>query len=672
MRGQNREFAIALSILALGLVLSLQPVLAEVLPFGLKIERVMDSTAEIADLTQSPTGDLWILEKTGTIRFFVGGIEGTPLVVPVSTTCDSGLLGVAFAPGFADNGLAFIYYVDSSGNARVDEVRQTYDTLTLGSTIINVGSTASGCSPGGGLAVGPEGLLYVAVGDLGVPADAQDPASNAGKLLRAKLDGGVPGDNPSGTLVWATGFRDPRGLAINPTTTRPNGTVYLADVGQDPGIYDELNAVTAGGDHGWSVTSGPDTDATTIDPLVSAYSLVLDDVEVLSGDKLGDDAAGTLAYACSATGIDEIRQGFLSGSEMDGLDHSATLYDPDGDRDNVPDPGCPKQFTALAETGDGWLYAANGGTNPGIWRFWQDGPGPREVSAAGSPFPLTLAKDGSNLQIGWEKLGSVNVGRPDTHAAGQRPEIYRIWEGPLPIDGTFTALAGIQNTDGLPDPNSQARLTATISPATGSSYYLVTAQGDNTEGPLGAGRPPQEDFCDTIGWGTAVGLCAEDWVEPLIDWNPASPSYGKEITLSDFRGKVIRLDISAFDCFFCSQMAINFLPLDLLHRDRDLVIITVLMKSFGSPGWTPYPAAECQAGVAAWSQETDGRPEYHPVVCATSLAVPNQYDLGGCGTPQSFWIDQGNVMYQDRCGAGTNYPAERGWVINEINPETCE
>ena len=84
-----------------------------------------------------------------------------------------------------------------------------------------------------------------------------------------------------------------------------------------------------------------------------------------------------------------MRQAFLSGGS---LDHVDTLYDPLGDLDGVPDTGCPKQFTSVTEGMDGWLYAANMGNSPGVWRIYKDEAGPREVSAPGSPFHLTVGK----------------------------------------------------------------------------------------------------------------------------------------------------------------------------------------------------------------------------------------------------------------------------------------
>lgn len=652
---------------------------ADVLPFGLKIEKVLDNTVELGDLAQSPNGELWLLERTtGTIRVYVAGVLQTTLTIPVVSTGEGGLLDVAFAPDYATSGRAFVYYVDSTTvRARVNQVNRVGTGLQLGGMILDIGAVSGGANPGGGLDVGPDGKLYVGVGDLGFAGDAQNDAKLSGKTLRANLDGSVPSDNASGTLVWAKGFRNGKDLVINPTTARTNGTLYLADRGTGTSVYDEINAVRSSANYGWSSGSGPGFGET---PLVNAYNIVPEALEALRGSALGTNADGSLVYACVQS--DDLRQAFLTGAEKDQVSSTRVFFDPDSDRDGTPDAGCPKQFNALARGRDGWLYGTNIGANPGVWRIWNDTPGPREVSAPGSPFILTVDKDGANVKIGWEKLGALDTGRPARNA-GQHATRYQVWEGQLPIagSGAYTHTV-VLDTDGTAD--GTARLVASIPPGSGDRYYLVNAQGDNKEGSLGSQRPAPADYCDTIGWGKNVGQCAQKWTNPtngaelkLKDLNPNSPTYGQLIGLGDYRGKVVRLDLSAYDCFWCDVQADFVHPLDVKYRDRDTIFVTVFMKSYTN--WSAYPnEAECATGISAWAAANG---ETSPILCDVDLNADGKADAAWqwyvpgptCGgTPHNFYIDQGHVVYKFVCGAELSSATIEGAIAAEANAESCE
>jgi hypothetical protein len=383
---------------------------------------------------------------------------------------------------------------------------------------------------------------------------------------------------------------------------------------------------------------------------------------------------------------DELKQLVLAGTTPDTLDAEVTFYDPDGDRDGIADTGCPDGFDALLEGNDGWLYGANSGSNPGVWRIYNDAVGPREVSAPGSPFHLTVDKSLPDLIIGWENLGPLDAGRPPHHA-GQHAEAYQIWEGTLPIAGAYdhTSLA---TADGTAD--GPGRLTWTGPPSSGDRYYLVSAQNENLEGSLGrdsGGQPRSSpiDYCDTLGWGTDLNECAEEWKSPidgskldLIDYNPNSPTYLQAINISDYRGKVVKMDISARNCSSCGVMALDHHYWDEQFGDRDFQIITIMMDSYFT--WAAINPQLCSGYINAWAANYG---ETTPILCDVDLDgdgnadVASQYDIG-CGTPQNIFVDQGQVIYNQVCGAiyedhpptppGQLYP----YISGEINPETCE
>lgn len=657
----KRQTGLAVLSIFLCSVLAGGAAFADVLPYGMKIEKVLDNSAELGDLAQAPNGDLWLLEKTGTIRVFRAGVQLATLAVTVDSTGENGLLDVAFAPDYAGSGLALVYYVDATTRARVDEVVLTGSTLALGSMVLDLGAFG-GNNPGGGIDVGPDGRLYVATGDMGTGSNAQDDAHVGGKVLVSDLDG-------SNLSNHAKGFRNGRDLAIRQDT----GQVYVADRGQGSGptIYDEVNTALLNGNFGWPSEDGPG--GSFDEPSWSATGA---GVEALSV------AGDALVYAC--TDANDVRQTIMAPDGVTVLAEE-NFYNPIGDRDGTPDALCPDVVNALETGYDSAMYLANTGSNQGIYRVYPDTPGPREVSAPGSPFHLTVDRDGGNLLLGWENLGTLDANVPARNA-GQHATLYQVWEGSLPISAYDHTV--LTDTDGLAD--GPARLTASVTPGTGDHYYLVSAQGDNMEGSLGTGRPAGPDYCDTIGKGFMLNDCAEAWVNPLNpteelylkDLNPNSPTYLQMLTMSDFRGKVIRMDISSDNCFWCNVQAGYIPPLDTNYRDRDLQVLTVFTETYG--GVVAYATeAACATAVAAWAGTTDEA----PILCDVDLNADGHGDVSwqywhtvmpsdpanDCGgTPQNFYIDQGGTIYEFVCGGELSTAGMEARIINEINPETCE
>lgn len=656
-------------------ILSAVPGFAEVLPYGLKIEKVLDTSAEMGDIAQSPRGELWLLERTtGTIRVMTSGLETASLTLPVMSSCESGLLDVAFDPGYSNNGRAYVYYVDPTGKARVDQLTLNGLGLQANGLVLDLGTTSGGCRPGGGLALGGDGKLYVSVGDLEISSDGQNDASLAGKVLRAELDGTVPNDNASGTLLWAKGFRNGMDLHIDDT-----GQVYLADLGTG-GVWDELNLVEEGGNYGWDLVNG-NSGGVYDDPLATELSTPTPDGLTGLTAELGGQHAGGLAFTCAGA-AQEIRKADLNVGG-DAVDAIESFYDADADVDSTPDAACPTGFDALSSGSDGWLYGANSGANPGVWRIWNDTPGPREVSGPGSPIPMRLKKVGGDIEFAFEDLGTLDAYRPVRHG-GQHVRPYQVWEGTLPVAGSYdhTSLVTVSGA-----PNGPRRRTALVTPSAGDRYYLITAQGDNLEGTSGKASDGSErmvdaDYCTTLGYGINVNQCIKPWTNPtngeelrLRDYNPNSPFYLQFLNVSDFRGKVVRIDYSAINCPPCQAQA------DVLHlvadpyRDRDLMMISVMNLQFQT--LTPIPPANCASLIATWAA-THG--DNSPIVCDTDkdgnglgdVIWQNWHQAGCGGVPQNMYIDQGGSIYQFVCGGEVSAASITSKIINEINPETCE
>jgi glucose/arabinose dehydrogenase len=221
----------------------------------------------------SPPNDarLFILEQPGRIRIVRDGqLLATPfldLTAKASSGAERGLLGLAFHPDYAQNGYFYVDYTDLSGNTRVERYHAdpSADVADPASAQLILGVQQPYANHNGGDVVfGPDGMLYVGLGDGGSGGDPQGNGQNRdvllGKILRLDVDHGdpyvIPADNPfvgqAGARgeIWAYGLRNPWRFAFDPTT----GLLYIADVGQD--LWEEVDvepATTAGLDYGWNI-----------------------------------------------------------------------------------------------------------------------------------------------------------------------------------------------------------------------------------------------------------------------------------------------------------------------------------------------------------------------------------------------------------------------------------
>lgn len=217
------------------------------------------------------TDRLFVLERPGRVRIIRNGqVLSTPFLdisALVSTSGERGLLGMAFHPDYASNGQFFVRYSNLNGesviaryvvsaNPDVADANSAHVVMAFNqSVIIHVG---------GAIQFGPDGLLYVTVGDASFSAAAQDTDSRLGKILRIDVDGddfpedetrnyAIPSGNPFGNEVWAYGLRNPYRSSIDQET----GNVWIADVGQ--GNREEVNfhpPGNGGRNFGWPCMEG--------------------------------------------------------------------------------------------------------------------------------------------------------------------------------------------------------------------------------------------------------------------------------------------------------------------------------------------------------------------------------------------------------------------------------
>lgn len=176
----------------------------------------------------------------------------------VNATGEGGLLGLAVSPGYVQDGYVYVYLTTATDN-RIVRFRLT---APQNQEPVLTGLARSSIHNGGRIAFGPDGMLYAGVGDAGQTANAQNPQSRNGKILRMRPDGSVPSDNPTaGSLVYSLGHRNVQGL-----TWDAQGRLYAAEFGQN--TWDEVNLIVAGGNYGWPTVEGRANDPRFRDPLV--------------------------------------------------------------------------------------------------------------------------------------------------------------------------------------------------------------------------------------------------------------------------------------------------------------------------------------------------------------------------------------------------------------------
>jgi glucose/arabinose dehydrogenase len=208
-----------------------------------------------------PGGDALVTERESA-RVLRVSPDGTTrevgTVAGVSPSGESGLLGLAVSPDFAEDRAVYVYFTASEDN-RI--VRFTLEGGRLADPqVVLDGIPKASIHDGGRLVFGPDGMLYAGTGDASSGGNAQDRGSLGGKILRMTPDGGVPDDNPfDGSLVYSLGHRNVQGLTFD-----RQGRLWASEFGQD--TWDELNLVRAGGNYGWPEVEGRAGDDRFTDP----------------------------------------------------------------------------------------------------------------------------------------------------------------------------------------------------------------------------------------------------------------------------------------------------------------------------------------------------------------------------------------------------------------------
>jgi uncharacterized repeat protein (TIGR01451 family) len=284
----------------------------------LSVQTVVTQLSQPTSLAFIANNDFFVLEKdTGKVQRVVNGvIQSTVLDLPVNSASERGALGIALHPDFLLNKFVYLYWTESStgfdstnladvatlGN-RVDRYIWNGSTLVFDRNLIRLrayqadsNQTLRGNHNGGVLRFGPDGKLYIMMGDNGrrgllqnnqvgpVPDDqfgGPEPDNNhlTGFILRLNDDGSTPADNPFFSVstsltgeaaanikkLFAYGVRNGFGMAFDPLS----GNLWDQENGDD--AFDEMNRVTAGSNNGWVELMGPSSRVQQFKQIESTY-----------------------------------------------------------------------------------------------------------------------------------------------------------------------------------------------------------------------------------------------------------------------------------------------------------------------------------------------------------------------------------------------------------------
>ena len=213
-------------------------------------------------MANAPDGRIFVTEKAGKVKIIKNGavLPTSFLSVSVDQLNERGLSCVAIDPNFSTNNYVYIYYTTAGLpiHNRLSRFTANGDVALAGSEVVimDFDPLVNSIHNGGGMVFGPDGKLYIGVGNDNVNSFSQDKNNYMGKVLRINSDGSVPPGNPfSGSeaaqRIWAYGLRNPWSLAFQPGTSN----LFVNEVGE--GAWEEINNATiAGVNFGWPGSEG--------------------------------------------------------------------------------------------------------------------------------------------------------------------------------------------------------------------------------------------------------------------------------------------------------------------------------------------------------------------------------------------------------------------------------
>jgi putative heme-binding domain-containing protein len=243
------------------------------LPEGFVIETIATGLTGCTALETASDGRVLVCQQTGALRVIKNDVllDEPMLTLAVDSHWERGLIGVTVHPDFRSIPELFVCYVAAEPypHHRVSRFTVAGDKIVEGSEKRlltgddqrELGGHVPAGHQGGAVHFGPDGRLYIAIGEQTAETPSQRLDTFQGKLLRIDADGSIPSDNPfyeetkdKYRAIWALGLRNPFTFAFQPGT----GDILINDVG---GKFEEINRGRAGANYGWPVVEhGPTND----------------------------------------------------------------------------------------------------------------------------------------------------------------------------------------------------------------------------------------------------------------------------------------------------------------------------------------------------------------------------------------------------------------------------
>ncbi len=324
---------------------------------NLQLQSVLSGLIFPVGLAQASDGRIFYNERfTGNVRIINPGwmLDPTPFCsVSIQSGGEQGLLGLALDQNFTSNQTLYVYYTALGLGNRVS--RLTNSGSGCSETVILNNLPTSSTHNGGIIKFGPDGKLYVVIGDAENPDNAQNLDSLAGKVLRVNSDGSAPTDNPffngSGNRdkVYSYGHRNSFGITFHPST----GQLWESENG--PNFNDEVNRIVIGGNYGWdsSQRGGILNDPCCVDPIVVYNSPLIAPTEIVGIP--GNSSVYPQAY----------RNNLLVTAWNDG---TIRLVIPNASNPALPGttsvayPGNVGGLVSMMLASDGYVYVTKGGS----------------------------------------------------------------------------------------------------------------------------------------------------------------------------------------------------------------------------------------------------------------------------------------------------------------------
>ena len=322
----------------------------------LQLQSVLSNLNFPVGLSLAPDGRVFFNERlTGKIRIIDQQWQLVPTEfcqIAVITSGEQGLLGLTLDPDFATNHFVYVYH-SASGPLRNRVVRYTESGGSCTNQQIILDNLPASTNHNGGIIqFGPDGKLYVVIGDAENSANAQSLTTLAGKILRLNPDGSAATDNPffsnpnaNAQKVFSLGHRNSYGFTFHPHTG------HLWETENGPGDNDEINRVVAGGNFGWPNVGGIAYNPSFFNPIL-AYTPTIAPTGIIAipEDSTVYPAPYKNNLLFTAWNDGQIRRVVLSGADLTQLGSTSTAYS-----------GGQGGLLSLMLGADGYVYVSNAG-----------------------------------------------------------------------------------------------------------------------------------------------------------------------------------------------------------------------------------------------------------------------------------------------------------------------